>query len=73
MPAETTIQTQSEAEAKMVDLPDSGQAVDVELPKNNEKIINPDPDPEAVATEVKTEETASSEEMDDYGKRFNPV
>ena len=71
MPAEeaTKIEPQAEADAKMVDLPDSGQAVDVELPKNNEKIINPDPEPEAVATEVKTEETASSEEMDDYGKK----
>ena len=71
MPAEeaTKVEPQAEADAKMVDLPDSGQAIDVELPKNNEKIINPDPEPEAVATEVKTEETASTEEMDDYGKK----
>jgi len=69
MPAETTIETQAEADAKMVDIPDSGPAIDVELPKKIEKTINPDPEPEAVATEVKTDETASSEEMDDYGKK----
>ena len=71
MPAEeaTKIEPQAAADAKMVDLPDSGPAVDVELPKKAEKTINPDPEPEAVETEVKTEETASSEEMDDYGKK----
>ena len=69
MPAETTIETQAEAAAKMVDIPDSGPAIDVELPKKIEKTINPDPEPEAVATEVKTEETASEGEMDDYGKK----
>jgi len=71
MPAEeaTKVETQAEADAKMVDIPDSGPSVDVELPKKIEKTINPDPEPEAVATEVKTDETASSEEMDDYGKK----
>ena len=71
MPAEeaTKVEPQAEADAKMVDLPDSGPAIDVELPKKAEKTINPDPEPEAVETEVKTEETASSEEMDDYGKK----
>ena len=74
MPAEeaTKVEPQSEADAKMVDLPSDGPSVDVELPKKTEKIINPDPEPEAVETEVKVEtekETASSEEMDDYGKK----
>ncbi len=74
MPAEeaTRVEPQSEADAKMVDLPSDGPSVDVELPKKTEKIINPDPEPEAVETEVKVEpekETASSEEMDDYGKK----
>ena len=68
MPAETTIQTQSEVEETMVDLPTEGESIDVELPKKVEKTINPDPEPEAVETEVKTE-TASTEEMDDYGKK----
>ena len=71
MPAEeaTKVETQAEADAKMVDIPDSGPAVDVELPKKIEKTINPDPEPEAVETEVKTEETASEGEMEDYGKK----
>jgi len=71
MPAEeaTKVETQAEADAKMVDIPDSGPSVDVELPKKIEKTINPDPEPEAVETEVKTEETASEGEMDDYGKK----
>ena len=71
MPAEeaTKVETQAEADAKMVDIPDTGPAVDVELPTKTEKTINPDPEPEAVETEVKTDETASSEEMEDYGKK----
>ena len=75
MPAEqaTKIEPQSEADAKMVDLPDNGPAIDVELPIKSKKTINPDPEPEAVETEVKTEEsekqTASYEEMEDYGKK----
>ena len=72
MPAETTIQTQAEAEEKMVDLPSDGTAIDVELPKKSEKIINPDPEPEAKEEEVKveeTQETASEEEMEGYGKK----
>jgi len=65
MPAENKIQTQSEAEEKMVDLPDTGSAVDVEIAETK-KTVNPDEDTPAVETEV---ETASSEEMDDYGQK----
>ena len=68
MPAETKIQTQSEVEEKMVDLPDTGSSVDVDI-ADTKKTINPDDDTPAVETEVKTEETASSDEMDDYGKK----
>ena len=68
MPAETKIQTQSEVEEKMVDLPDTGSSVDVDI-ADTKKTINPDEDIPAVETEVKTEETASSDEMDDYGKK----
>ena len=68
MPAETKIQTQSEVEEKMVDLPDPGSSVDVDI-ADTKKTINPDDDTPAVETEVKTEETASSDEMDDYGKK----
>ena len=67
MPAEeaTRVEPQAEADAKMVDLPVEGPSVDVKL-EDTKKTINPDPD--AVETEVKTE-TASNEEMDDYGKK----
>jgi hypothetical protein len=65
MPAETKIQTQAEVEEKMVDLPDSGSPVEVEI-SDTKKTINPDEDNLAVETEVKT---ASSEEMDDYGNK----
>ena len=69
MPAEqaTKVEPQAEADAKMVDLPDSGPVIDVELPTKSKKTINPDPEPEAVETEVTAEEpkkeTASNEEM----------
>jgi len=68
MPAETKIQTQSEVEEKMVDLPDTGSDVEVEI-SDTKKTINPEEDTPAVETEVKTEETASSDEMDDYGQK----
>ena len=75
MPAEEAVKVepQSEADAKMVDLPSDGPSVDVELPKKKEKTINPDPEPEAVETEVQTEpkeeKTASEGEMEDYGQK----
>jgi hypothetical protein len=65
MPAENKVQTQSEADEKMVDLPNTGSSVDVEI-ADTAKTINPDEDTPAVETEV---ETASSEEMDDYGHK----
>jgi len=72
MPAEaqTKVEAQSEAEAKMVDLPSDGPSVDVELPTSKEKTINPEPEtPEQeVVVEEKTD-TASEEEMGDYGKK----
>ena len=64
MPAETKIQTQSEVEEKMVDLPDTGSSVDVDI-ADTKKTINPDED----TPTVETVETASSDEMDDYGKK----
>jgi len=67
MPAETKIQTQSEVEEKMVDLPDTGSDVEVEI-SDTKKTINPEEDTPAVETEVRTE-TASSDEMDDYGQK----
>ena len=67
MPA---IQTQAEADEKMVDLPSTGESIDVEI-DDKETIINKE-EPEAVETVVKTEEkteTASEGEMEDYGKK----
>ena len=66
MPAENKVQTQSEAEEKMVDLPNTGSSVDVEIAEDSVKTVNPDDDTPAVETEV---QTASSEEMDDYGHK----
>jgi len=68
MPA---IETQAEADEKMVDLPSTGTSIDVEI-DDKETIINKE-EPEAVETVVKTEEkpteTASEGEMEDYGKK----
>ena len=62
MPADTKIQTQSEVEEKMVDLPSEGESVDVKF--DTEKIVNSEePD------EVKVVEGASQEEVDDYGHK----
>jgi hypothetical protein len=65
MPA--NIETQADADEKMVDLPSTGSSVDVEL-DNTELKVNKE-DPEVVETVVKTEDTASDGEMEDYGKK----
>ncbi len=64
MPAETKIQTQAEVEEKMVDLPDSGADVEVDI-ADTKKTVNPDGED----LSIETGETASSDEMDDYGKK----
>jgi len=71
MPA--NIETQAEADEKMVDLPSTGDTVDVKL-DDTEKKINKDDDVEVVneSKEVVVEnkkETASKEDMEDYGKK----
>ena len=73
MPA--TIETQAQADEKMVDLPSDGYSVDVKL-DDTEKKINKDDDIEVVneSKEVVIEDkgktdTASESEMDDYGKK----
>ena len=63
MPAETIIQTQAEAEEKMVDLPMEGNAVDVEI-KDDDKTVETVSQPE-----VEVDKTATEGEMDDYGKK----
>ena len=73
MPAETKVQTQAEADEKMVDLPSEGDHDEVELPKESTKLVNSDDDKDVdvgekeVATEP--QETASEGEMEDYGKK----
>ena len=64
-PQETKVQPQSEADAKMVDLPSDGADVEVKL-DDTKKTINPD---EESVDVVDVKETASSEDMDDYGKK----
>ena len=70
MPA---IETQAEADEKMVDLPSTGASIDVEI-DDKETIINKDDGVEVIneSTEVVIEdkkETASEGEMEDYGKK----
>ena len=71
MPAEaqTKVEAQSEAEAKMVDLPSDGPSVDVTVPENSTKTINPDVEQEITQSQEVVKDTASTEEMDDYGKK----
>ena len=64
MPA---IETQADADEKMVDLPSTGASVDVEI-DDKETIINKE-EPEAIETVVRVEETATESEMEDYGKK----
>jgi len=61
-PQETKVQPQAEADAKMVDLPSDGPAVEVKF-EDTKKTVNPDDE----SVDVVETETASSAEMDDYG------
>ena len=66
MPAEAQpkVESQAEADAKIVDLPSDGPSVDVELPKEKESAVETQQQEEVVV-----EESASQGEMDDYGKK----
>jgi|TARA_R110000822_G_scaffold297214_1_gene419782 hypothetical protein len=63
MPA---IETQAEADEKMVDLPSTGNSVDVEIDESSNKVINNDSQDIIVEETVST---ASTGEMEDYGKK----
>jgi hypothetical protein len=65
MPA---IETQADADEKMVDLPSTGESVDVEI-DDKETIINKDDDSREVIIEEKVVQTASEGDMEDYGKK----
>ena len=69
MPAETTIQTQADADEKMVNLPSEGAGVDVEV-KDAPAIVNSETD-ETIDVEEKPvkEAVASETEVEDYGKK----
>jgi len=66
MPA---IETQAEADEKMVDLPSTGNTVDVKLDDTDVKVNKEEPDIVNESKEVVIEETASEGEMEDYGKK----
>ena len=67
MPAETKIQTQAEAEEKMVDLPSEGTAVDVEI-KDAPTVVTSDDD-KTIDVGEKEVVAASEAEVEDYGKK----
>ena len=62
--AQPKVESQTEAEAKIVDLPSDGPSVDVELPEEKQTKVETQPQEEVVV-----EESASQGEMDDYGKK----
>ena len=66
MPAEEKmqVQMQSDADAKMVDLPSSGRETEVEI-DDKPKLINRDDE----SNDVVVDEVASTEEVEDYGKK----
>ena len=68
MPAETKVQTQSEADEKMVNLPSEGDAIEVEV-KDSPTIVNSEMD-ETIDVGAKEVASAASEtEVEDYGKK----
>jgi len=68
MPAEATVQTQADADEKMVDLPSEGQSVDVEV-KEDPKVVNSETDETIDVGEKEVAEAASETEVEDYGKK----
>ena len=68
MPAEATVQTQADADEKMVDLPSEGQSVDVEV-KEAPKVVNSETDETIDVGEKEVAEAASETEVEDYGKK----
>ena len=68
MPAEQKmqVQMQSEADAKMVDLPTEGEATEVKLDDEPKKVNSDDTSTEV---DVGVKEAASESEVEDYGKK----
>ena len=67
MPAETKVQTQTEADEKMVDLPSEGTPVDVEI-KESPKVVTSEDD-RTIDVGEKGVVAASESEVEDYGKK----
>ena len=69
MPAETKVETQTEADEKMVDLPSEGTSIDVEV-KEAPKVVNSETDETIdVGEKSVVVEGASQEEVEGYGKK----
>ena len=68
MPAETKVQTQTEADEKMVDLPSEGQSVDVEI-KEAPTAVTSEDDGTIDVGEKEAAPAASETEVEDYGKK----
>ena len=69
MPAETTIQTQADADEKMVNLPSEGAGVEVEV-KDTPTIVNSETDETIDVGEKPIRGAVASEtEVEDYGKK----
>ena len=69
MPAEATVQSQAEADEKMVDLPSEGASVDVEIKEDSTKLVNSDDDKDVEVGEKEVVAAASETEVEDYGKK----
>ena len=68
MPAEAKVQTQAEADEKMVDLPSEGQSVDVEV-KDSTKSVASEDDKTVDVGEQEVAPAASETEVEDYSKK----
>ena len=68
MPAETTIQTQADADEKMVNLPSEGAGVEVEV-KDTPTIVNSETNETIDVGEKEVATAASETEVEDYGKK----
>ena len=67
MPAENKVQTQAEADEKMVDIPSEGSSVDVEI-KDTPTAVTSDND-EIIDVGEKEVVAASESEVEDYGRK----
>ena len=68
MPAEATVQTQADADEKMVDLPSEGQSDDVEI-KEAPTAATSETDETIDVGEKEVAPAASETEVEDYGKK----